>query len=712
MLFLIAAAFAVEGMWEPSQLQSQSVPLRQAGFFDDPSRIADLRGQPLGAVVSLGGCTASFVSDLGLLITNHHCAVGMLQRAQQSGEDLVKTGFYAPTRSEERSAGAGARVWVTESFEDVTAKVTGSIPAKMPDLARTQRIDDVTKKLVSECERPGGLRCRVASYYEGMRYSLIRQLEITDVRVVMAPPDSVGNYGDEIDNWHWPRHAGDFSFLRAYVGRDGRPAPYSPDNVPYSPPQRLTVASRGPAPGEFVMVAGYPGSTSRWKTGLEVERVHNIGHPNYLRHGEWVLALLERHMAATPSAEPLLNVARFGLSNAVFNVKGTMAAFDRSGLVERAVARDAALDAWIAADPQRTARFGPALAELRTLLVSRDAVIERNTLMSWLGRSAMLSTARDLYRRSRERQKPDAQREIGFQERDEARRAARMVDLQASLYAPAEREGIEHFLALIIALPPDQQPAELMAWLRRVAPSALSPEAIAKAAADVLFADLALGTAESRTEWLSAPQGQIESSRDGFLSLAVALWPYDQAREQESKADRGSSTRTRPLYAEALRTFDPEHAYADANGTLRVSFGTVQGYQPRDAITYAPQTTVYGVAEKAGAWPFAAPPALLAAIDAKKWGPYADPALGTVPVDFLADLDTTGGNSGSPTLDAKGRLCGLIFDGNYEGIASDYLFEAEQARSIHVDIRYILFYLDAVAQADALLQEIGVQPSL
>lgn len=712
LISLCALALAVEGMWEPSQLLSQGSALRQAGYLDEPSRLADLRGAPLGAVVSIGGCTASFVSDLGLLVTNHHCAVGMLQRAQKEGENLVETGFYAPTRELERSAGAGARIWVTQNFEDVTAKVKAAVNDKTPDLARQERTDDVTKKLVADCERPGGLRCRVASYYEGLRYTLIRQVELRDVRIVMAPPDSVGNYGDDIDNWHWPRHTGDFAFIRAYVGPDGKPAAYSPNNVPYSPPQRLTVSSRGPGPGEFVMIAGYPGGTSRWKTGLEVQREATLRLPSVMEHGGWLLSMLERRMATDPEAAARINVPRQGLSNAIFNAKGTTEGFRRSGTVESALARDVALKAWVAADPQRTAKYDAAIRELESRIVARDADRERNTLMGWMGRSSMLSVARELYRWSRERQKSDIKRQTGYQDRDAPRFAARLIDMQASLYLPAERELLEHFFAKLVALPAAQQPAELVAWMRATTPGAANNEALVAGAVERLFADPALDTVDERQRWAAESTSQFELSPDGFLSLAVTLWPYDEARERESKEDSGASTRLRPVFAEALRTFDPKRAYPDANGTLRVSFGTVQGYAPRDATSYGPQTRVEGIVEKAGPDPFDAPEALLTAIKARKWGPYADPSLGSVPVDFLADLDVTGGSSGSPTLDAKGRLVGLAFDSNYEGVAADYMFDSSLARSIHVDIRYVLFYLDAVAQADALVRELGHEPVL
>ncbi len=711
LLALVLHAAAIEGMWEPSQLLSLGQPLRAAGYLDDPARLGDLRAAPLGAVVSLGGCTASFVSDLGLLVTNHHCVVGHLQRAQKEGEDLVETGFYAASRQEERSGGKGARVYVTQSFEDVTEKVAGKIPAKTGDVQRKALIDERTKKLVGDCEKPGGVRCRVASYYDGLRYTLVRQLELRDVRVVMAPPDAVGNYGDEIDNWHWPRHAGDFAFLRAYIGRDGKPADYSPDNVPYAPPQRLVVSPRGIEPGEFVMVAGYPGHTERWRTAAEVARDATTHLPAYLEDGTWALDMLESLAREMPSEAVKVNVPRSYLSNGVFNARWTLEAFRRTNVVGVANARDESLRRWVEADPARAAVYAPVLAELSARVSKHDAELERDRVMGWVGRSDLLSTARTLYRWSRERQKPDAKREIGYQSRDEARYAARLADMQASLSLEAERRLLERFLARALSLPAGHGATELVAWINAAGPAG-SPEAMARAAVDRLLAAPALATAEGRLDWFKQGPAAFEASHDGFISLAVALRPYDDARELESKEDAGAYARLRPRYVEAMRLFDPTRVYPDANSTLRVSFGTVQGYHPRDAVSYAPQTTVHGIVEKMGPHPFDPPAALVSAIAAGKWGSYADPGLATVPVDFLSDLDITGGNSGSPTLDAKGRLVGLAFDGNVEGIASDYVFDAQMARTIHVDVRYLLWYLDAVTQADGLVRELGLEPTL
>lgn len=730
----IGAAWAVEGMWEPSQLPMQANALTTAGFQGDVGVLARLDAAPLGAVVSLGGfCTASFVSTAGLLVTNHHCVTGLLQQASNEGEDLIDTGFLAQARGDERSAGPGARVYITTSIRDVTDDVLGKLPAKLGDAARDEAIEVRTKRIVAGCEKPG-VRCRVASFYGGSNYRLVTQTEFQDLRVVMAPPDSVGNYGDEIDNWHWPRHAGDFGFLRVYVGKDGKSAPYSPDNVPYRPIHHLTMQPKGVGPGGFVMVAGYPGSTDRWRTALEVERAATIDLPGDIAEEQFLLDTFAAVATADASAGPVLEPARLSIANGMFNAKGTLEGYARTGIVAQAQARDAALRAWVQADPARKPRYDAALTELDAVVRSGDATRERDELLGYLRYgSDLLEAAETVVLRARERTKKDPARLPGFQERDEARTRARFASLQKGLQLEADRRILKHYLGRLAVR--EDCPPELRTWL------GLPPTGSVAADAGAIAVDAAVlrlyGAARTngagdgalggggpppapapklaelayRTSLLDLAADKLPAE-DMWLSLATALLPVRDAQRATARARGGALSRLRPLYVEAMKAHDPARGYSDANGTLRLTYGTVQGYTPRDALTYAPQTTLEGIAEKAGAWPFDAAPAHLAAIAAKKHGPYADAALGSVPVDFLSDLDITGGNSGSPTLDAAGDLVGLAFDGNYEGIASDWVFDRKVARTIHVDARYILWYLDAVAQADALVTELGQTPSL
>jgi len=709
---LIGAALAREGMWEPAQLPSQASGLREAGYAGDAAALARLDSAPLGAVVSLGGCTASFVSPDGLLATNHHCVTGYLQQASREGEDLIDTGFVARARGEERSVGPGGRVYVTTAVRDVSREVTGKLSAKVADADRAERIDDAVKQLVATCEKPAGTRCRVASFFGGSEHRLITMTELQDVRLVMAPPDSVGNYGDEIDNWHWPRHAGDFAFIRAYVGKDGKAAPYAPDNVPYRPPLNLSLNPRGVEPGDFVMVAGYPGGTDRWRTALEVRRAAEIELPRSIAEQQYILDLFAEVAKTDPAAGPILEPSRLGIANGMFNSKWTLQAFAKGDVVRHAEERHAALEAWIAADPTR-ARYRTALDDLRVLLTAGDATRDRDEALGYLAYVGdLIGAANTLVTRAHEREKADAKRRLGFQDRDEPATRARMTSMQRGLQLESERRLVHRYLSRLAALP--DCPPELRTWLGLDAGDARAAQAAVDAAVARLYASPRLADASYRVGLLdlSLPALQAAATEDPFLGLALAMRPFHERERTLGRTREGAMSRLRPIVVEAMRLATPARAYADANSTLRVTFGTVQGYRPSDAVTYAPQTTLEGVAEKAGAWPFDASPEHLAAIGSRRYGPYASTKLGTVPVDFLSDLDITGGNSGSPTLDRDGRLVGLAFDGNVEGIASDWAFDPVYARTIHVDVRYMLWYLDAVARADGLLVELGQTPAL
>lgn len=700
----LTPALAFEGMFPPSELST--LPAQEAKKLEgiDVATWSDPLGSPLGSVVQLQGCSASFVSPDGLIVTNHHCAVSYLTQARREGENLIGDGFYAPTQADERSAGASARVWITQSLADVTPSVVAGISAKTSDVDRALKIEANTKKLIASCEKPGGLRCKVASFYEGRHYTLVTQVELRDLRLVYVPPDAIGNYGDEVDNWHWPRHAGDFAFLRAYATADGKPADYAATNVPYKPAHHLEIGA-GPTQDGLIAIAGYPGTTGRWRTSAEVIEDAKFTLPLGKSEMDWALEMWETVSRSGPDARARLASGASSFSNYSSKYQGILESYARTHVVEKIAARDANLDAWVAADPARQAKYAKPIAELHATIAKKTATRDRDRTYGYLVRSDLLGAARTIYKWSRMRALPDAKREPGFQDRDRNRTLAALAEIDQRYVPAAEQRWLKHFLTTLLALPDDQRIPELETWIGG------RDEAAIDAAIVRLFNAPVLANHDQRLGAFDLPTATLAASTDGFLSLAAALAPYDERQRQADLARNGAFARTRPVYAEALAAFDPARSYPDANGTLRVSFGHLTEQDPRDAVHYADQTTVYGVAEKAGAWPFNAPEALLAAIEAGRasgdWGKYADPALKTVPVDFLADLDTTGGSSGSATLNTKGELIGLVFDSNWEGVSSGTLYDPAQARSIHVDIRYILWYLGHVAHADRVLKELG-----
>ncbi|MCB9519807.1 MAG: S46 family peptidase [Myxococcales bacterium] len=712
---------ADEGMWLPEQLPALAETLAARGLELPAAQLADLDAYPLSAIISLGGCSASFVSDDGLAVTNHHCVGDALQHNSTEERNLIEDGYYAATRADELWAGPGSRIYVTTRITDVTSDVLGAIPEGASDVERFEAIELATKELVTACEAPGGVRCEVADFFAGAEFRLLERMEIQDVRLVYAPAESIGFYGGDDDNWMWPRHTGDWSFLRAYVSPSGAPAPYSPDNVPYHPATHLELRQEDLEDGDFVMVAGYPGGTYRYRTGAEMAWARDVTYPWNIATMTDLIAILDAVAAADPAAEVRVSDFRFGLSNYLKNNEGMLDSFRAGGAVERAQARDAALRASLAARTDDEARaWLAATDELTQTLEEGRETDERDRTLGWMGWSVdALSVASTAYWLAVEREKPDLERDSGYQERDWTRIRERVARLETSFVTEADSRMLDYFAHRLDGLgEPDLAPAlDLLRELGAAPASGRGRGAGADAGdGDVLargvraaYAATLLTDSDARLSLLDASRVDLEQSRDPIVRLAVALYPLRRAIDDEANARDGALGRLRPQVLAAVRELSTAPIYPDANSTLRVTFGNVAGYPGPDGVWYLPFTTANGVAAKhTGVFPFDAPDALLDAIANDQRGPWLSPGLGAVPVNFLSTLDTTGGNSGSATLDSRGRLCGLLFDGNYESMASDWLFDPVRTRSIHVSTAYMLWVMSEVDHTDRLLDELGV----
>ena len=713
-LALAAPSAADQGMWMPPQIPELEARLREIGFTGDPRTFADLTGFPMDAVISLGGCSAAFVSPDGLIATNHHCVQRALQHNSTPGHNLIEDGFLARTREEELWAGPGSRVHVTVSFREVTAEVTGALDPRLPDRERTLTRDRRVKRLVAACEK-GGLRCQVTPFFEGLRWFEIAQLQIEDLRLVYAPPRGIGNFGGETDNWQWPRHTGDFSLGRAYWSPAGKAAPHAKDNVPYRPRHWLQVSAEGASPGQVVFVAGYPGRTYRHDTLPEVRERLDWELPRTVRRYRALSALLQDLGRTDPAlaikAEPRLR----GYDNTLKKAAGVIEGLLAGGLAQKeGDTRD--LEAWIAADPARTAEFGHVLPGLARLQAERSSSRERDAVLADLYKaSSLLDAADTLYRLALERPKPDLERDEDFQQRQWTRIRERLARMDRSYDPRLERTLLGYVLAEAAALPPEER-LEPLDRLLGLKPGQPTEEAAGRIASwlGTLVGGSRLGEAAGRDPLFARSAREIAALPDPAVELALALHPLAQARRDRDKAREGAESRLRPLHMKALLARAGGLVAPDANSTLRVTFGTVKGVPARDGLFYLPQTTLRGVVAKhTGEGEFATPTRLLEAARALHSGaapsPYLDSKLRDVPVCYLSDVDTTGGNSGSATLDAQGRLVGLLFDGTYESVASDYVFDAERTRSIHVDSRYLLWVLGAVERAPHLLEEMGIR---
>lgn len=703
---LALPAFGKEGMFTPDQLPEIAQDLRSAGLELDPSTLSELTAFPMGAVISLGGCTASFVSSSGLAVTNHHCARGSIQYNSTPEANYLADGFLAGRFTDELPAAPGTRIFVTVGVEDVTDTVRDGLE----DLERgrdvTATIEARRKALIADCETQPGHRCQVASFYGGAQYKLIDRLEIRDVRLVYAPADSVGKYGGDVDNWMWPRHTGDFAFYRAYVGRDGLPADYDIQNVPFQPDHVLKIADQGVETGDFVMVLGYPGRTQRYARLSEVRNTFEWQYPNWI-------ALLEDWIATIESAAPEGSDARIkyesrlaGLNNYMKNLTGQIEGAERVDLVGRRAAREAALNDWLAEQGDASETIA-SLAALDHLTEQVAAADRRDFWYNHVRRPQLLSAASRLYWLAKEREKPDEERESGYQERD-------MAFFRQSLEAIERRHDPDvdkaEWLLFLSGYTAQPDAARVASFDKALGIDGATTPGQLRALLDGFYGATTLDDTETRLALMDADVETLEASDDPFMRIAVAT--YDETRAQVDARDElnGRKALLRPAYMSAIRAWQGAQggvAYPDANSTLRVSYGSVMG-PPSGGAAF---TRLEQIPEKdTGEAPFDAPPAQLAAIEAGIYGSFASPELGTVPVNFMSDLDVTGGNSGSATLNARGELVGLLFDGTLDSVNSDWDFDPGTTRAIHVDTRYMLWVMGVVDGADRLLRELGVEP--
>lgn len=707
-------AAALDGKWTPDQvldidpewLKQQGLKLPPTALWDDKRGTGLLTG-----TVNVAGCSGAFVSSTGLIVTNHHCLFGLVQEHSTPQRDLITNGFLARTPAEELP-GSTMRVEIPKRFTDVTAKILASVPAGADASARLQAINAAQKTLVSECQQQPDTKCKVAAFDDGVNYTLIESIELRDIRLVYAPPRAIGEYGGETDNWSWPRHTGDFSIARAWVGADGRPADRAETNRPYTPEFFFPISKRGLDEGDFVMVLGYPGITYR---SLIAEEMRERRERFFVRRedvfGEWI-AHLEQASAADPQGKIAVAANVKGILNRYKNAQGQIAGLDRGRIVDRQRAQDDTVAAWASKHPPHAGAIA-ARDALRAVLQERERTWEHDFLLNLipLGVESVaggipplpksLYYGATLAYNAEERTKPDAARAAGFTDADQSKLRDRLRREQSNYFAAADQRIFAALVRRALTLPQDQRIAAIDARF-----GGLTPEQIDRAIADMYAASPLLDPA-ARETMLGESADALIARKDPLLEFGIA-WSRDLRALRERERDwNARAALHRPAWRRAVAAQAGTPIAPDANGTLRISFAHVQGYAPRDGVRYTPFTTLAGVLEKhTGQEPFDVP---LAVRDAARTSGtrWRQNTLNDVPVNFLADGDTSGGNSGSPVIDGRGALVGINFDRVWENVAGDFGFNPAVSRNISVDIRYLLWQLDHVAHADGLLRELG-----
>ena len=681
LLLFSLSLFAGEGKWTPQQvLELDPKWLKAQGLELPPERLWDpKRGTGLlAATISTGGCSAGWISADGLFVTNHHCLFGVLQEHATPENDVITNGFLARTREAELKSRT-VRITIPRKFTDVSAEVLAAIPKNANDAKRNEAIERKSNEIVANCEKQPGSRCRVAAHDGGVQYVLQEMSELADVRLVYAPPRAVGEFGGEVDNWMWPRHTGDFAIGRAYV-----------DGKPYRPEFFFPLATTPLKPNDFVMVLGYPGTTYRALTSAEMEERHQWFAARASVYRDWIDIL---EAAAKGSSEGGIAIADISktLANRQKNGEGQLAGFKRGSILDKQRAADRTVLDWSRANNRAAAVT--AYEGLAAIAAEQKKTAEHDFLLDHIRMTSSslaptgpkaLVFAVAIARSATERQKADADRDSVFMQRNIGRVRDRLERDQKSFFAPADKAFLADFLRRAKALPEGQRIAAL--------------DGIGSI--EELYASTKLFDPAERLKMFEETPAQLHARKDPLVELGFALnAEIGELVERKNRWD-GAVSRLRPEWRRAVVAHAGRPIAPDANSTLRVSFAHVQGYAPRDGVWYTPFTTLKGVVDKhTNEEPFDVPDAVLAAAEGDL----------ELPVNFLADGDTTGGNSGSPVVNGRGELVGINFDRVWENVANDFAFNPDIARNVSADVRYLVWMLRDVAKATELLTELGIK---
>lgn len=693
---------ADEGMFPISELKRLN--LQEKGLELSPEELFNSEGVSLlDGICRVNGCTGSFVSSDGLIITNHHCAFDAIQKASTPTNDLLANGFIAKTKQDEVRA-VGFTVRITESYADVSDQVLSVVSEGMTFLDRTKAIEKRRKGLEQAAEAENkGLRAEVAEMFTGKTYVLFLYTYLKDVRLVFAPPISIGAFGGEADNWEWPRHTGDFSFMRAYTAPDGSAAEYSPDNIPFHPKRPIQVSSIGANEEDFVFILGYPGRTVRQKTASFFRFEESVRLPAIVELYAWQISEMEKAGASNREVAIKHASRSKSLANVEKRSRGQLLGLKRTGMVSTREASEAMLQAFIDADDKRQAMFGTLLKDIESvyLEMTEKAPVEIH-LKELKNACRALSFAFTLLDAATEREKEDLERETPYMKRN-YELTVQQLKLDVSDWdKQTDTKMLQGMLERLQKIPA----AKDIPGLGFLFKDNLSAERVA-----VRFLDSTqLGQLEFINECLTKTPEQLMKMEDSLLKLMVLLYPaYKQLRD----TDKEREGRLGQLYGslvEMKQAFQPSDFIPDANATLRITYGRVRGYSPADAVYRLPISTLAGVMEKTtGNEPYVSPQALIEKYQAKDFGPFVHPRLGQVPVAILYNTDTTGGNSGSPVFNSKGELVAVNFDRTFEATINDFAWNADYSRSIGVDVRYVLWVTGWVYDAKHLLNEMGVK---
>jgi len=703
-----ASTLPDEGIWIPLLIEKFNIKLMQEkGFRLSAGDIYSVnRSSMKDAVVNFnGGCTAEFISGSGLLITNHHCGYGQIQNHSTLENDYLTNGFWAMSRSEELP-NPGVTVTLLKWMEDVTAQVLQDISDEMPAQEREKLIATRIADIQAKAVQGTGYSAVVRPFFMGNQYFLFVNETFRDVRLVGAPPSAIGKFGGDTDNWVWPRHTGDFSLFRVYAGKDNKPADYSPDNVPYNPAYYFPVSLRGVNEGDFTMVFGYPGATSEYVPSHHIDMLKNHINPLMVGIRTKKLEIIDRAMESDPLIRIQYSSKKAGISNSWKKWIGEIQGLEKMNTIGKKQEFEAGLTEWIRADKGRILKYGdilPSYGELYKEL-TEYTLVNNYTSEVFNGIEAMVLARRtyELASLFQGGKAPD-------------RQAVEKTRETLAAYAG------EFFKDYDMATDKELFSALMTMYGETLAQKWLAPEYLkltklsggdfGKLSPD--FYNSSVFTDKERFDSFIRRFGKSslkKLEKDPFYSLAIDVSRFltgnvlpGLARMNSERQSLNKRYMTLQMEYDSARVF-----YPDANSTLRVSFGSVKGYESEDAVWFKPVSTLRGIIEKdnPSIYDYNVPSRLKELYAGRDYGRYG--RNGEMPVCFIADNHTTGGNSGSPVINADGFLIGINFDRAWEGVASDLAFNPAQSRNISLDIRFALFIIDKFAGAGYLLDEMTI----
>jgi len=703
LLGLTLQMHAQEGMWLLSQINQ--LDLNKKGlqiavsdvYSKDKPSISD-------AVVQLDGGTASFVSKDGLLITNHHVAYSALQRVSSVNNDYLINGFIATRRSEEVKA-PGYQARLLTEMKDVTTEVLDAAKGISNPTDKNKKINEKIAKMTDAITKDKeDIDASVAQMYNGRQYILFVHKVFKDIRIVYAPPSSIGNYGGETDNWMWPRHTGDFSFMRVYCAPDGSGKEYDAGNVPYHPKVWLKVAKDFLKDGDFNFIIGYPGQTTRYRSSTSVFWNENYNYPFAIKNFREIIDLCDQLTKDNHEGELKVASLKKGLANVMKNYQGKVDGMKKTHYYEKKLEFEKEFVKWANSKPETKVKYADILAKEKEEYKVLAATKDRDNVFGLLqGLSGTpLSVAEQAIYFAQEREKAEGERDPGFSEKVVDQIIESLDDTYANYFEPADKALMVRTLRMANDLPQNQRITGLENIFGNPSKN------IDHFVEDAFATSKLMDAAYAKTLFKKSTK-ELQALNDPFINLAFSIDPMATEIQKTNNKFGNNVTELRKVYLEGLFEWKGTGMYPDANGTKRLTWGKVKGYRPADAVWYYPFTTLEGVVEKnTGVEPFDAPAALVDLYNKKDFGRWVNPAMKDVPVAWLNQCDITGGNSGSPVLNARGEICGVAFDGNYEAMISDWQYDYALQRCIAVDIHYVLFITEKFGKAGFLLDEMEV----